>query len=141
EIEFADSAQFRSRFEVNVEVVTDAVCQLNKTNLGIEVCTNFATLPQDFQPVGLIIETCTDVCLPRRKTRRSSLGGISVQHQVLEENRTRIRAFGLIETVEWIPGTLVNPQYADVRPAPQWTLRSQDRIISVGIGSRISSIY
>ena len=119
EIQFADSAQFRSRLEIYVKVVTDAVCQLNKTNLGVEVGSNFPTLRQNFQPVGLIVKARADVGLPRRKARRSSLGSISVQHQVLEENQARIRAFGLIETVEWIPGTLVNPQYADVRTAPQ----------------------
>src|SRR5438067_4492484 len=87
EIEFPDSAQFRSRFEIHIEVVTDAVCQLNKTNLGIEVCSNFPTLPQNFEPVGLIVKACTDVGLPRRKTRSSGLGSISVQYQVLEKNQ------------------------------------------------------
>ena len=65
---------------VYVEVVTNTVGQLDKTHFRIEVCSNFPALRQNFEPIGLIIKTCTDVGLPRRKTWRAGLGGVSIQH-------------------------------------------------------------
>src|SRR5262249_16895313 len=63
EIQFSDTGQLRPWFEINVKVVAHAVGQFDKSNLGIEVWADFSPLCQNFQPVGLIVKSGSDVRL------------------------------------------------------------------------------
>ena len=73
EIQFADSAQFRSRLEIYVKVVTDAVCQLNKTNLGVEVAPDLSMIGEKDQPIILVSRAPAQTALCAARARRPRL--------------------------------------------------------------------
>src|SRR5713226_3832490 len=141
EVELAHTANFWSELEVAVQVIADAVGSFEKTHLRVEIRTNFPVLGEQFKPVGLVLESCSDIGLPRRNTRRSRLGSIRVHEQVLEKDKASVRTAGLVGAVQGIAGTLIDPHHTDIRTAAQGTFRPHHCVISTRAGSRLTGVH
>src|SRR5437879_965660 len=66
---------------------------------------------------------------------------MGVNKPVLEEDETRVNTTRLIETVLYIPRSLVNAHHADVGASPQRFFQSCDRIVCIGIGTAGTGVH
>src|SRR6266481_5053612 len=66
---------------------------------------------------------------------------MGVNKPVLEEDQTRVNTPRLIETVLYIPRSLVSPHHANVGASPQRFFQSCDRIVCIGIGATGTSVH
>ena len=66
---------------------------------------------------------------------------MGINKPVLEEDETGVNTSRLIETVLYIPRSLVNAHHADVGASPQRFFQSCDRIVCIGIGATGPSVH
>src|SRR6266566_7655926 len=66
---------------------------------------------------------------------------MAVNKPVLEEDQTCVNTSRLIETVLYIPRSLVNAHHANVGASPQRFFQSCDRIICIGIRATGTSVH
>src|SRR6266480_7115389 len=66
---------------------------------------------------------------------------MGINKPVLEEDETRVNTSLLIETVLYIPRSLVNAHHADIRASPQRFFQSCDNIVCIGIGTTGPTVH
>src|SRR5229473_1337400 len=118
ELHFPEPREFWPRFESGVRKIADAVGTLKKADLRVEVGADFSVFRFKVEPVGTEVQSGTEIGLPAGKTRRAGLCRVTVRNKVFEENKSAIRARGLIEAGRHgrhTPGSLVDSHYSDVR--------------------------
>src|ERR1700730_1532093 len=62
-VEFTHTADFRSRLEVHVDIVTYTISTSEKADFGVEIRPHFSMLSEDFEPICLVIESCSKISL------------------------------------------------------------------------------
>jgi len=65
-------------------------------------------LRKNFEPVGLVIQPRANIRLSRCDARRSGLRGVTVQHQIPEEDQRASAPLVWLKTVRVIPRSLVD---------------------------------
>src|SRR6266849_5393930 len=141
EVELAYAAKLGSQLKIAVQVIAYTVDSFEKAHLRVEIRTDLPVLGEQFKPVGLVPESCSDIGLPRRNTRRSRLCSIRVHDQVLEEDKASVRTTGLVGVVQGIAGTFIDPHHTDVRAAPEGTLDPHHCVISTRIGPQLTGVH
>src|SRR5437899_11651377 len=76
EVELAYSANLGPQLKIAVHVIADAVRSFEKAHLRVEIRTDLPVLGEQFKPVALVLESCSDIGLSRRNARRSRLCSI-----------------------------------------------------------------
>src|SRR5437899_10927505 len=102
EVELAYAAKFGTWLEGHIKIVANAICPFEKTDFGVEIRTNLSMLGEHFEPVGLVIESCTEIRLSGGEAWCSRLGSITIHDQILVEDQPGVCTAGLVETVERI---------------------------------------
>ena len=78
------------------------VRSFQETHFWIEIRTHLPVLSEKLKPIGSVIKSRSQICLPRRKSRRSRLRSIRIHYQILEEDKASVDAAGLVVLVQWI---------------------------------------
>src|SRR5260370_3595106 len=62
-VEVAHAADFRARLEVHVGIIAYTISTPEKTDFGVEIRPHFSMLSEDFEPICLVIESCSKIRL------------------------------------------------------------------------------
>src|SRR3989441_8967739 len=114
ELHFPDTCQFRPSLESGVGKIADTVSALKKPNLWVEVGADLPVFRFKVEPVGTEVQSGPQIGLPAGITRGAGLSSVSVQNEILEENKSAIHARGLIEAGGRIPGSLADSHHSHV---------------------------
>src|SRR5258708_4364853 len=132
----------RANLEGRIHVIANAVRSLQEADFRIEVATDFSVAGDQFKPVGIEIQRCPQVCLPARKSRRSSLCRKSMQNEVFKENKAPVNALRFIKGISSVSGPFIYTHDTDVRTAaPKRAFRPHDRIVGIRIGTGRSCVH
>ncbi len=97
-LQFSDTRDGRTNFERGIRKIADTVGAFEKSNLWVEVGADLPVFRRQVEPVGAEVQSRAEIGLSAGFTRRARLSRVSVQHEILEENKSAVRARSLIET-------------------------------------------
>src|SRR5258708_12340593 len=96
-VQFTHALDPGPHLEDGIEIVANAVLTFEESHLGIKVRPNFSMVPDQLQPVTLVVETAPKIGLARGEARRPRLDGEHVHTDAFKEHQPSVNPLTLIE--------------------------------------------